>query len=161
QIGVYAQDTWKVTRRFTLDYGIRYDYSTYLQEQYGRAPSFSLNTIHPLAGIPGASIYDRNGPKQCNCNIANNYPLAFAPRLGAAYQINGKTVLRLGFGIVYNGTEQNNQAANTVANSAGGATVATFGSPLTTLASGYPPQYNPRDWPTYDPAFFPLGFPTP
>src|SRR5215469_4207167 len=41
QLGIYAQDTWKVTRRFTLDYGIRYDYSTYLQERYGTAPSFS------------------------------------------------------------------------------------------------------------------------
>ena len=37
--GSIAQDTWKVTRRFTLDYGLRYDYSTYLREQYGRAPA--------------------------------------------------------------------------------------------------------------------------
>ena len=35
-IGVYVQDTWKVSRRFTLDYGLRYDYQTYMTEQYGR-----------------------------------------------------------------------------------------------------------------------------
>jgi Carboxypeptidase regulatory-like domain/TonB dependent receptor-like, beta-barrel len=161
QIGIYAQDTWKVTRRFTLDYGIRYDYSSYLQESQGRAPGFSPTAIHPLAGIPGASIYDRYGPLQCNCNFANNYPFAAAPRLGAAYQINAKTVLRLGFGIVYNGTGQNNQAANTVANAAGGSTVGTFGNAITTLAAGYPAEFDPRQWPTYDPAFFPISFPTP
>ena len=31
-IGLFAQDTWKVTRKLTLDYGIRYDYQTYLKE---------------------------------------------------------------------------------------------------------------------------------
>jgi len=161
QLGIYAQDTWKVTRRLTLDYGLRYDYSTYLQENYGRAPSFSPTAIHPKAGIPGAAVYDRNGPLQCNCNISHNYPFAFGPRLGVAYQLNTKTVLRAGFGIVYNGTGQNNGAAATVANAAGGGTVGTFGNALTTLSTGYPSQFNPRAWPTYDAAFFPTGFPVP
>jgi hypothetical protein len=161
QLGIYAQDSWKVTRRFTLDYGIRYDYSTYLQESQGRAPSFSLTAIHPGAGLPGASIYDGDGTGRCNCNIAHNYPYAFAPRLGAAYQITNKTVLRLGFGIVYAGTEQGNQTAILVANSAGGGTAGTFGTALTQLSAGYPTQFNPRQWPTYDPAFFPTNFPVP
>src|SRR5204862_230800 len=34
QLGFFAQDTWKVTRKLTLDYGLRYDYSTYLKEQH-------------------------------------------------------------------------------------------------------------------------------
>ena len=161
QLGLYAQDTWKVTRKLTLDYGIRYDYSTYLQEQYGRAPGFSPTAIHPKAGIPGAAIYDGNGPLQCNCNISHNYPFAFGPRLGVAYQINSKTVLRAGFGIVYNGTEQNNGAAATVANASGSGTVGTFGNALTTLSTGYPSQFYPRAWPSYDAAFFPTAFPVP
>jgi hypothetical protein len=161
QLGIYAQDTWKVTRRFTLDYGLRWDYATYLQESQGRAPSFSLTAIHPLAGIPGASIYDGDGTGRCNCNFAHNYPYAFAPRLGAAYQINNKTVLRFGFGVVYAGTEQGNQISTTVANSAGGGTSGTFGTALTQLSAGYPTQFNPRQWPTYDPAFFPTSFPVP
>src|SRR5207244_2877917 len=48
-IGVYAQDSWKVTRRLTLDYGLRYDYQSYLKEQYGRGASFS-------AAVPNAGF---------------------------------------------------------------------------------------------------------
>ncbi|MBZ5631670.1 MAG: TonB-dependent receptor [Acidobacteriia bacterium] len=161
QLGLYAQDTWKITRKLTLDYGLRYDYSTYLQEQYGRAPGFSSTAINPKAGIPGAAIYDGNGPLRCNCNISHNYPFAFGPRLGVAYQIISKTVLRAGFGIVYNGTEQNNGAAATVANASGSGTAPIFGNALTTLSTGYLSQFNPRAWPSYDPAFFPTSFPTP
>ena len=161
QFGIYAQDTWKVTRRLTLDYGLRYDYSTFLQEQFGRAPDFSATAIHPLAKIPGAAIYDGDGPGRCNCHIAHNYPFAFGPRLGAAYQINPKTVFRVGFGIVYNGTADNNNATGGLASSTGGSTRSTFGSPLTTLAGGFPTQFYPRQWPTYDPGFYPNGFPTP
>jgi hypothetical protein len=48
--GFFAQDTWKVSRKFTLDYGLRYDYGTYLKEQYGRIPDFSPTTPNPSAG---------------------------------------------------------------------------------------------------------------
>jgi hypothetical protein len=101
QWGFYAQDTWKVTRKFTFDYGLRYDYSTYFTEQYGRAPNFSPTLPNPAAGNhPGATIYQAT----CHCPFAHNYPWAFGPRLGAAYQITAKTVARAGFGIAYSGT---------------------------------------------------------
>jgi outer membrane receptor protein involved in Fe transport len=119
QFGLYVQDTWKVSRRLTLDYGLRYDYSTYLREQYGRAPEFSATTPNPSAGGRlGAAIYDgSSGPGRCNCDIAHNYPFAFGPRLGVAYQLDPKTVVRLGFGIVYGGTAVNNNAAGGLAGS--------------------------------------------
>ena len=79
QFGLFAQDTWKVTRKFTLDYGLRYDYSTYPKEQYGRIPTLSPTTPDPSAGDRlGAAIYEAN----CNCSFAKNYPLAFGPRAG-------------------------------------------------------------------------------
>ena len=104
QLGFYVQDTWKVTRKFTLDYGLRYDYVTLLTEQYGRMQNAAFNTPNPVAGNRlGTVIYGAT----CNCKFNSNYPWALGPRLGAAYQINSKTVLRAGFGIAY-GTSPNN-----------------------------------------------------
>src|SRR5205085_5107951 len=117
QFGVYAQDSWKITRRLTFDYGLRYDYSTFLQEQYGRAPFFSPSTVNPKAGLLGGTVFDGHGTGRCDCYVAGNYPFAVAPRLGLAYQITPKTVFRAGFGIVYSGTETNNQASAGLAGS--------------------------------------------
>jgi hypothetical protein len=155
QLGLYAQDTWKVTRKFTLDYGLRFDYSTYLREEYGRAPEFSPTTIHPTLGIPGAAIYEGSGPGRCNCNIARNYPYAFGPRLGAAYQITPKLVFRAGFGIIYSGTAANNNAAGGLAGSSSTTVPTGFGIPVTTLAQGIPVSFRPAPWPSYDPAYYP------
>ena len=122
QLGVYAQDSWKVTRKITFDYGIRYDYSTYLQEEHGRDPFFSPTTPNPaLGGILGAMVFDGHGTGSCNCYLASNYPLAFAPRLGIAWQLNTKTVFRAGFGIVYGSTASNNNASGGLAGSSSSA----------------------------------------
>jgi len=100
-LAFYAQDTWKVTRKLTLDYGLRYDYDTYPREQYGRMPTVSPAVANPTAGgHPGGIIYEST----CNCSFAKNYPYAFGPRIGAAYQITPKTVFRAGFGIAFDGT---------------------------------------------------------
>ena len=160
QLGLYVQDSWKITRQLTLDYGLRYDFSTYLREQYGRAAEFSPTTIHPVLGIPGAAIYDGHGPGRCNCDIAHNYPYAFGPRFGMAYQALPKTVFRIGIGIVYGGTAVNNNAAGGLASSTA-STTAGFSQWVTTLADGIPTTFRPRPWPTYDPGFYPTSVPTP
>ena len=99
QWAFFAQDTWKLTRKLTLDYGLRWDYGTYSREQYGRSPQFDATVANPsAAGHPGGSIFEAN----CNCRFANNYPYAFGPRLGMAYQLNSRTVIRAGLGMVYN-----------------------------------------------------------
>ena len=106
-ISWFAQDTWKVTRKLTLDYGIRYDFQTYLKEQYGRMQSADFTTLNTKVGYPGTVKYEGFGPGRCNCNFSNNYPWAFGPRIGVAYQINSKTVIRGGTGLSY-GTASNN-----------------------------------------------------
>src|SRR5579884_1633760 len=105
-MGFYAQDSWKVTRKLTVDYGLRYDFQTYLKEQYGRMQMASFATPNPkVGGRLGAGIYEGYGGGRCNCAFSHNYPYAFGPRLGVAYQITPKTVLRAGAGITYGVTQ--------------------------------------------------------
>ena len=157
QWGFFAQDTWKVTRRFTLDYGLRYDYSTHLREQYGRMLNFSPVTPNPSAGgILGATIFEGTAPGRCGCDFAQDYPLALAPRLGMAYQINSKTVLRAGFGVVYGNTEDANGAANTLPIS-GAVGAAGFGDAVTTLQNGITIPRSQFKWPNFDPGQYPQG----
>lgn len=107
-ISWFAQDTYKLSRKLTIDYGIRYDFTMYLREQYGRVPIWSASTpnpkiINPVTNQPllGAVVYEGSGPGHCNCFAAHNYPYGFGPRLGVAYQINPKTVFRAGAGVQY------------------------------------------------------------
>ena len=139
QWGFFAQDNWKITRKLTLDYGLRYDYSTYPREQYGRLPNLSPTLANPTAGShPGGTIFEGDGPGHCNCTFAKNYPWAFGPRIGLAYQITPKTVLRAGFGITYNstgGVGQTNAASNNPFRSPN------FYQEALTLQNGIPPSF--------------------
>jgi hypothetical protein len=93
----YAQDSWKITPKVTLDYGLRWDYQTYLQETYGRMPNFGPTTPNPSYGnVNGAPVFIKD--------MAEVYPHAWGPRLGLAYQFMPKTVLRAGIGISYGQT---------------------------------------------------------
>jgi Carboxypeptidase regulatory-like domain len=103
-LGFYIQDSWKVSRKFTLDYGLRYDYQTYMTEQYGRMQNASFSTQDQLLGRNGAVLYGAS----CNCQFSHNYPFAFGPRIGGAYQIDSKTVIRGGAGIQYDVAEAPN-----------------------------------------------------
>ena len=152
--GFFIQDTWKISRKFTLDYGIRYDYQTYPREQYGRYANFSPNTPNPSAGgLPGAVIFEGDGPGHCNCSFANIYPYALGPRLGGAYQITPKTVLRAGWGIVYSGTPTNNQTTTSISVPSPFTSPA-FDQPAMILRNGIP--ITPSPWPNLDPGQYPL-----
>jgi hypothetical protein len=94
----FAQDSWKITRKLTLDYGLRYDLATPTHEQYGRSADLGGTVPNPAAGGRlGAPIFEAT----CNCSFLKTYPWAFGPRLSAAYQIDPKTVFRGGWGIAY------------------------------------------------------------
>lgn len=149
----FVQDTWKVSRKLTLDYGLRYDFQTYLREQYGRIAYYAPDAINPAAGgRKGGIAFEGDGPGRCGCRIAKNYPWAFAPRLGVAYQINEKTVFRGGVGLSYYRTAMNgyNSLSTGSQNIYRGAT---FGEPPFTLRDGLPYQIT---WPNFDPGQVPF-----
>jgi hypothetical protein len=97
---IYIQDSWKMTRKLTFEYGARWDYAILWKEQYGRMQNASFNEPNPLiGGRPGTVIYQAT----CKCNYANAYPYALGPHIGVAYQVTPKTVLRGGGAISYAG----------------------------------------------------------
>jgi hypothetical protein len=97
---IYIQDSWKISRKLTFDYGVRWDYAILWKEQYGRMQNASFTQPNPLiGGRPGSVIYQAT----CNCNYANAYPYALGPHIGVAYQAAPRTVLRGGGAISYAG----------------------------------------------------------
>ena len=104
-MAVYVQDTWKITRKLTLDYGIRWDYQQAPEEAFYRASMFGPTIPNPSAGgLPGATIFEGWATGRCNCQFTTTYPYAFGPRLGLAYQFARKMVLRIGWGLEYGNT---------------------------------------------------------
>ncbi|MGA8230141.1 MAG: TonB-dependent receptor [Candidatus Acidiferrales bacterium] len=99
----YAQDTYKLTSRLTLNYGVRWDYDIPATEAYNRFSEVDPTLPNPGAGgILGAYTYFGTGPgRNGRTRPQDTYHKAFGPRVGFAYSINDKTVLRGGYGIFY------------------------------------------------------------
>jgi len=86
----YGQDTWRITPKLTLNYGLRWE--VYFPEYVnGKDKGGFANLVQGEDRIAG------EGPFGLNGNINNAWD-AFAPRLGVAYQVNQKTVVRMGYG---------------------------------------------------------------
>ncbi|MCU1326192.1 MAG: hypothetical protein JWN34_1562 [Bryobacterales bacterium] len=159
--GLYWQDTWKVSRKLTLDYGLRWDYEQGWKELYNRTSIFGPSVVNPSAGgLLGGTQYEGSGPgAHCNCRFAKTYPFAFGPRLGAAYQLNSKTVLRGGWGIVYGRTADGGYITNTPLVGVGYNTLSfsnpAYGEPGAILRNGL--TYNRADLnaATFDPGIQP------
>jgi hypothetical protein len=97
QWALFIQDSWKVTRKLTVDYGLRWDYATAAQEEHGRSANLGLIPNPAAGGRIGAAVFEAT----CGCTFVSNYPYAIGPRLGVAYQLDPKTVFRGGWGIAY------------------------------------------------------------
>ncbi|HYP12898.1 MAG TPA: hypothetical protein VEQ63_03155, partial [Bryobacteraceae bacterium] len=112
--GLFAQDSWKVSRKLTLEYGFRYDYQGALRELWDRIGAFDPNVPNPSAGnLPGGFSYAGYGQGRCNCQFGDTYKYAFQPRLGFAYQLDSKTVVRGGWGLSYGQTANFGYISNT------------------------------------------------
>ena len=86
----YGQDAWRATRKLTVSYGVRYEnYLPQTAASRGGAGSFDPNTGEVLVAGMG-SVPLNMGVKA--------YDLGFAPRVGIAYQVMERTVVRAGYG---------------------------------------------------------------
>jgi hypothetical protein len=104
--GVYASDTWQATKKLTLNYGVRWELPFPSVERYDRFTNLLPNSPSPIAqasGIP--NLMGRlglvNSPDNPSRYAAATHLDLFAPRVGFAYRLNDKTVLRSGYGIFY------------------------------------------------------------
>lgn len=101
---VYAQDDYKITPKLTLNLGLRWDYLPTYREQQDRWSFLNPNLTNPVTGNAGSLQFagNRGAGFSCNCRTpVNTYYKNFGPRLGLAYSIDSKTVIRAGFGILY------------------------------------------------------------
>lgn len=96
QLGAYWQDTWRASRKLTLNYGIRYDLFTPETEVYNRMTNFDVGTGQLL--LPGSKGSD---PNYNNRALMSTPMLNFAPRFGLAYRLSRNNVLRGGFGVFF------------------------------------------------------------
>jgi len=101
-ISPYIQDNWKVSSKLTLDLGLRGDYFPSVKEVKDDASFFDPNLANPVTGINGALNFTGHGAGTCNCDTpVKNYFRNYGPRIGAAYQLNSKTVIRSSYGVMY------------------------------------------------------------
>jgi len=143
----YIQDDWKITRKLTLNLGLRYDVFVPFTEKYDSISYIDLRKENPAAGnIPGA--LSRLGTcAACvgEHQIAQIRWKYFAPRIGFAYSPNPKTVIRGGYALNYIDGGASEFGTNKV--------VTGFSNGLTTIANyiskdgGVTPGYGSLDAP--------------
>jgi len=138
----YVQDDWKVSRKLTLNLGLRYELPTPFFEARDRQSNFVLD-----AGPCYFQLIPVAQRGQCHANLGryltrldrNN----FAPRIGFAYQATAKTVVRSGFGIFY-GRDENYGISSRLPSNPPWVSTATFtgtsAAPIFLLADGFPPN---------------------
>ena len=95
EVGLYFADDWRISKKLTLNLGLRWDYYTPFSEVSNRWANFNLATGK-------IDIAGRNGVSE-TAGIQAYYK-NFGPRFGFAYQALSHTVIRGGFGLFYNPT---------------------------------------------------------
>jgi hypothetical protein len=137
----WAQDDFKLRPDVSLNLGLRYDIMEPYTEVQDRWSFLDPNLPNPaVGGYPGAVVFAGNGPDSCHCRTPiKTYHGAIGPRLGLAYSLNDRTVLRAAYGINYSrrGAVGGRAGARNGAGTLGFSANASFPSPNT-----FDPSYN-------------------
>jgi hypothetical protein len=127
--GAYVNDSWKVSSKLTVNLGLRYDYFGLVGENHGNQANYVPNALGtptylilpgPNSSQLSPSFQSVLGGAGVGISVTNAYgsglghsqTLNYAPRLGVAYQVNPKLVVRAGWGIFYNGFENRGYSPN-------------------------------------------------
>jgi hypothetical protein len=97
---VYARDQWQVSRNLTVNYGLRWEYYPIFSHNWYGATRFDTGTLTELIGGEGSVPWNTG---------ASASKKGFAPRLGLAYRLGPKTVIRTGYGITIDPDNMRNQ----------------------------------------------------
>lgn len=89
-MGFYARDQWQVNRKLTVNYGMRYEYYPFSTRDHRGGERYDPVTDKVLIGGLGGE------PTDTGVDVGKGQ---LAPRLGIAYRVNEKTVIRAGYGI--------------------------------------------------------------
>jgi len=126
----FIQDDWKVTKKLTVGYGLRYQMNLAPHAPDGHLSDLSFTAPNPVAGgIPGAIVFAGSGPGRTGSDsLVGNWYGGWGPRLSAAYAVNSKTVIRAGAALTYGPLAGIGQSAHqlgfairdTVSNQSGG-----------------------------------------
>ncbi len=92
QFGWYGRDRWQVSRKLTLDFGLRYELYPLVTRSHTGLGRFDLAT--------GDIIIGGVGGNDENAGVTVSHKM-FAPRVGLAYRLTDSTVIRMGYGISY------------------------------------------------------------
>lgn len=107
----FAQDDWRVTPKFTINVGLRYEFFSPVYQRFNAQANFNPDT--GVLDIPKSSNVTLTPTLAALLPVNHNATNAlvdsdynnFAPRLGLAYQATSRLVLRSAFGTFYNGEE--------------------------------------------------------
>lgn len=127
--GFYFQDNWRVSKRLSLNFGARVEYEGGIKERFDRGlrgydPTLKLAitdaaqaayAASPIPEVAAANFRVLGGPSYLGQGVPRtltNPTTRLMPRIGFAYQVNDKTVIRGGFGVYYDTLNASHTFAN-------------------------------------------------